>query len=276
MILLILAGAAYAGLVWYPERSASDLMVPSSREFADARESFRDVVAAYPNDGDAGALAEAEGVLDASDDARARIGLAQLGLEEREPTTLPVISDRPPLRIASDLYERMANFYAEALMVIVDLEAVSRYLTELSPILDDLQGLRTALREAPPEALPQRAAALRPIAQQLRADLRALTPPDELAALHSSLLAIGRGIRSSIDGIEGLGDVESPILASLVDDIEEQLDLFEETALTGPREARTAGLDEGIRRVERIGERIVSDLMRLRDEGVEDLTIPTP
>lgn len=276
LVLITLGVAAYGGLIWYPVRAAADLMVPAAEDFARAFGSFRDTVDRF-SDGGTGGGDGAEPFLETADAARASLADGRGRLEEDSVTSIPVVSSRPPLRLARDIRERMLGFYTGALELLADLEAVARYLTELSPLLPQFENLETAIDDPQtPAEVRRMLAAARPIVDQVRADLRALVPPGELGPLHAGLLAILGQARSDLREIEGVaGSGASPVLTALLDDLRSQAKTFRDEVAGGPRQARRAGL---ARRIGDLGEEarlIAEDLSRLRDDhGINGLTVP--
>jgi hypothetical protein len=201
----LLAVGAYAALVWYPLREAEEAMAPASRDFAAALEPLERTVDAFPENGDPALLAEAADVLGFADDARARLTEAQIRLEDEAPPNMPIVSQRGALRIARETHQGMQEFHVAALELVGRLEVASRYLTQLAPTLTTVDNLETALGDPDtPAEIEGAVASGTPIVEQLLADLRALSPPDEVGPVHASLTAIARGIRS---GVEDLGEL---------------------------------------------------------------------
>ncbi|HEX6262839.1 MAG TPA: hypothetical protein VF097_08345 [Actinomycetota bacterium] len=276
IVIALLAGAAYAALIWYPPRAAGDAIRPLSTELARTVPLFRQTVEALPSDSTPEALSEASAVLTAADEARSELTRLQGRLETTSVPSIPVISDRPPMETASRVHAQMSDFAVGALETVGDLEASARYLTELAAILPSLANLRAAVGSpVAPGEVEGSVAASRPIAEQLRADLRSLTPPEELSETHATLLAIARGLGTSIDELEATaGAASGPVIRAIVADIRSQISSFRETAGAAPQDARTGGLSDQIEDAERRLERIVAGLRELEDQGVEDLTIP--
>lgn len=272
----LLAAGAYAALIWYPLREAQEAMLPASRDFDAAIDPLERTVGAFPEKGDPALLAEAASVLDYADDARERLTQAQVRLEEQDPPNIPFLSQLAALRIAGETHEDMQEFHVSALELVGRLEAASRYLTQLAPTLPTLDNLETALgHPESPAQIEGAAASGAPIVDQLMADLRALSPPDELGAVHASLTAIARGIRSGIEDLGELtGEAEAPVAQAILEDIRSQMESFRETAADAPRAARAGGLEERISSVEALARQIVVRLGELEAEGVEGLTIP--
>jgi hypothetical protein len=276
--LLLLVAAAYAALFWYPERAAGDLLRPSSQDFAEALAAHDSMVRAIPPEGtEPEAVSSAVGVmLEETDDARTTITRAQGALEAREPTNIPVVSSRPPLEDAARIRNRMLSFYTGSLELVADLESVSGYLTELSSTLPLIDNLERALGEGQdPGAI---VAAATPVSEQLVADLQALTPPEELGSLHTSLLAIAATIRDDLEEAAASADQPGaePVVAALLDDARTELETFRETVATAFDTALGAGIGAQIRRLDRRGGRITDELTEVRDQhDLTGLTIPT-
>lgn len=273
LVIALLAGAAYAALVWYPPKAAGDAMRPLSAELARAVPPYRAAVETFPSEASTESLSTASAVLTASDEARRDLTRLQGRLEGITIPSIPVISDRPPMELAADLHERMSAFAVSALETVGDLEASARYLTELAAILPALTNLRAAVgNPAGPGGVEGSVAASRPISEQLTADLRSLTPPAELTTTHATLLAIARGLSTSIDELEQTaGAASGPVIRAIVADIRAQIVSFREAAAAAPEDARAGGLAQQITEVERRLERIEAGLRELEDQGVEGL-----
>jgi hypothetical protein len=278
VVFLLVAGGAYAGLVWYPQRAAGELMRPSSEEFAGALEAYRTAASAFPPGAtDPQVLVDASNaVLAASPPARERLSAASTALQRREPPNLPVVSSRPPLQQARDVREQMIAFDTRALEVVARLEAVAGYVTQVATTLPQLDTLGSTLGNPKPTEVGAAVAAATPIADQMMADLRALTPPDELGGLHSSLVAIARRIRADLDEVIGAAESGAgPVVTALVENIRGDLDSFRQTLGTAPREAGRAGLAPSLLRVEAIAQQVIAGLRALRDvHGLSGLTVP--
>lgn len=276
LLIAILGGAAYAGLTFYPPKAAEDAIGPLSERFSAALPAVRDTIETFPESGDTEALADASAVVTAADQARQLLTELQARVENTSVTSLPVISDRPALRLATATHDEAETFTTEALELVGDLEAAARYLTEVAAILPVLDNLDQALGDPRrPGQVENAVAAALPIADQLRADLRALTPPDELASAHAALLAIARSTRATVRDLgETAGAAAQPVVRALTDDIRTQIASFRETAAVAPEEARAAGLADQIESVERRAERVTDLLRQLRAEDVQGLTLP--
>jgi hypothetical protein len=275
LLVVLVAAGAYFGLVFYPERAAADLMRPSSAEFTEALEAYGTTVEAFP----AGAtdpsvlLQQATAVLDTADEARERLSSAHGSLEAREPTELPVVSSQSPLDQAIRIRDQVGAFYTAALENVGDLESVAGYLTELGAVLPQLDTFAQTLGGG---ELSSAVAAAIPIADQLIADLQALPPPDELGALHTSLLAITRRMRADLEELSRAGDpADSPVVAALLDDVRGDVETFRQTLGTAPEVARQASLGARLRDVNARAQQVTDGLRSLRDDqGISGLTIP--
>ena len=276
VLFLLLAGAAYAALRWYPQRAATDLMQPSSEEYAKALESYRAAVEAVPPAGDPQAVIDgAQAVLDRAEAARTTISEAQLALEDRAPPDLPVISGRTPLDEAIGVRQRMLRFYTAALTGVADLESVAGYLTEVSGTLSQLEDLEDTLRGVSPAEIAGAVEVAIPVSNQLTADLEALTPPEELGSLHASLQAIAQQVGADLEEAAGTGRPSAkPVVRALIARIEGEMESFRAAIAGAPDTAFTSQLGRDLRRVETIVRRIDEGLNELEDAGVRGLTIP--
>lgn len=276
LLTLVLSGTIYAGLVWYPQRAAGDLMRPLSEGFSGSASAVAATVAAFPAEPGLESLAAAGEVLSAAEAARGTLAAAQLDLEERTRVAIPVISGRDPLRLANTTRTRIEELYPEALQLIGDLEAAARYLTQLTPLLPTLDNLEAALGGPIGRGgLERILGGARPIADQLLADVRTLAPPDELATSQASLLAIARGIKGSIEELERVGGAGgSPVLRALIEDVRAQIESFRQAAAGAAAQARVGGLDERIAALAEREAKITADLAALAEQGVDGITFP--
>lgn len=278
LVIVLLAGAAYGALVWYPPKAAGDAVAEPSERFADVLPVFEQTVAAYPEGGDEESLAGVSDILTDADETRTRLTALQLRLEDASVVSLPVVSDRPAVQLAERALSRMETFTTSAQDLMADIEVTSRYLTELANILPTLDNLRAAVgNPAGAGGVEGAVAASTPIAEQLTADLRILSPPEELSPTHASLLAIARSIRTTIGELDEAGQggqAAAPVIKALVGDIRAQLDAFREAAIVAPDDALAAGLADQIGAVEDRAAAIVVDLRDLREQGVEGITVP--
>lgn len=277
LLVLVAAGAAYGGLRWYPERAAGDLMRPSSEDYASALEAYRAAVAAAPRES-----SDPHTVVQAAEDfggpvegARIALAKAQLSLEDREPPSIPVVLEQPPLADAIELRNRMLRLYPVALEATADLENLTGYVTELSRTLPQLQNVESTLRQAGPADVGDAVAVARPVAGQLAADLDAIAPPDQLGSVHAALQAIAAQMGSNLEeaGRAG-GQASEPVLLALVEDVIRDIREFRQTFAAAPGTALQSGLGERLDQVDRMAERITAGLADLRDQGVTGITVP--
>jgi hypothetical protein len=276
LLLVVLAAAgAYFGLVLYPERAAADLMRPSSAEFTEALGAYRVTIEAFPpgETDPTVLLQQATTILETADDTRERLSSAGGSLEAREPTDLPIVSGQAPLDQAIGIRDQMAAFYTGALETVADLESLAGYVTELGGVLPQLETFDQTLAGG---ELSSAVASAIPIADQYIADLQALAPPDELGALHTSLLAIARRMRADLDELAQAGDpTDSPVVAALLDDVRGDVETFRQTVATAPDVARQAGLGTRLKDLDTQAQRVTDGLRSLRDDhGISGLTIP--
>lgn len=270
--------AGYGGFVWYPVKAAGDLMRPASQEFVGARDSYRAVVDAFPAVPELQTLNEGlTATLAATQPAREALSEAQTALDARDTVDIPVVRSRPALKRALELRERMVDFYIGALELVADIEGDARYLTSLLQVLPRVPALRSALgTPKTPKEVDQVLGAARPIADQLVADVEALSAPAELGSTHEAARAIASGIRTALDELDGVtGRTARPIIETLVAEIGEQLTDLEETVLGAPQASRDATLGPRIAEFDKQATRVANGLRRLRDDhGIEGLTIP--
>jgi hypothetical protein len=280
ILLLVVAGTAYGALVLYPEKAATDLMVPSSEEFAEALEVYRTTVSAFPpGPTDPQALVDASNIVIGSvGDAREELGRATARLEQRRPPDWPVISDRPPLEEATDTRDRMLGFYTSALETLALVEGVAGYVTLVAAVLPQMDNLEQTLGSPGQAEVPAAVAAARPVADQILANLKAITPPEEMGGLHAALLAIAQRIRDDLDEIARAGqEGTEPVVRALVQDVRAEIGSFREAVGAAPRDAGTAGLDDRKAEVDRLASQVTAELEALRNShGVTGLTVPEP
>jgi hypothetical protein len=278
LLLVLLAGIAYTTLIWVPKKAAGDLMRPSSREFAEAVTAYRGATGALPPGatdpqvlGDLAAAAAA-----ATGPAREEITAASLAITGRSPLDIPIISSRPPLPEAIELRERMTEFYTLALQAISGLERASSYLAQAAGVLPALASLEANAIETDPDAPQAAAQSSIPIADQLIADLQALTAPEELGGLHESLLTIAQRIRDGLDALAGArgGEAGRPVVAATLRSVRDEIAAFRQTFGTAPRQARGAGLGPLLEEIDALAVEIAERLDGLREAGVEGLTLP--
>ena len=277
VLLLALVSLAYLGLIWYPQQAASALMEPSSREFSSALEAYHGATGAFPPGAtDPQALTDASTtVIGATGEAREELADASAALQEREPTDLPVVSSRPPLDDAIALRTRMTTFYTRALEALGSLENIAGYLSEVGAVLPAVGSLEAAVAEADPAQPAQAVGSAIPVADQLLADLQALTPPDELGGLHSSLVTIAERLRADLDQVAGAsGKNVVRVVTALLQRIRGELLSFRETLGSAPDLSRRSGLGPLLREVDELAASVTARLAVLREDGVESITLP--
>jgi hypothetical protein len=279
LVLLLISGGVYAALVWYPQRAAADLMRPSSEEFSTALDSYRTTISTFPpGRTDPQVLVDgAPAVVAAVGEARQVIGDASTALEQREPVDLPVVSSRPPLRQAAATREGMQAFYNSALETVAALEGIAGYITAVAPVLPQLDNLEQRLGRPAADEVSATVAAATPIADQVVADLRAITPPEELGGLHASLVAIAQRIRADIDELARAGQQGSqPVVNATVQEIRAEIASFREALGGAPRDAADAGLEDQKAEVDRLAGSVITGLETLRETyGITGLTVPS-
>ncbi len=279
VLVLLLAAGAYAGLVWYPRRAAADLMDEPPGAFEASLSAYRATVSAFPPGAtDPQALVEGCGaVATTSAPTRERLADDTIRLEREAPPDVPVVSSRPPLAQALELRDLMLEFNTTAQEVLGRLEAVCAYVSQAAGVLPQLDTLDATLGDPRDAAEIEAAvAAATPIAEQLLADLRALTPPAELGGLHSSLLAIARRIDSDLEEVSRTAQAGGvPVVRALLGDIRSSFDAFRQTLGTAPEEAGAGSLTAAIQRTEALAVRIVEGLRALREvHGLTGVTVP--
>jgi hypothetical protein len=278
ILLAVLGGSAYGALVWYPQRAASEVMRPSSEDFALALEAYRSMVSLFPpgaTDPQA-LLVQSNLVLETAGVTREELGRSSARLEQREPVSWPIISDRPPLRQARATHQDMLAFSTSALETVASVEAIAGYLTRVAGVLPQLDNLEQTLGPAAVGNVDQAVAASTPIADQVLADIQAVTAPEELGGLHASLLAIAQRVRDDLDEIARAGQQGSqPVITALVQDVRGEVGSFRETLSSAPREAGQGGLADRRAAADRLAAEAVSGLQALRDGyGITGLSIP--
>jgi hypothetical protein len=278
LVIAVLAGAAYVALVWYPRRAAAGLMRPSSEDFAAALAAYRSAVATFPpGPTDPAVLVETSNTaLTAVSDAREELGRVSARLEQRQAVSWPVISSRPPLGQARATREDMVAFSTSALETIAALEGVAGYVTQVAAVLPQLDNVQQELGSPSAGEVGGAVAASTPIADQVLADVTALTPPEELGGLHAALVAIAQRIRDDLDEVLRAGERGSqPLINARVRDVRTEIASFRETLGGAPRDANGGGLADRKAEVDRLVERVVAGLTELRDGyGITGLTFP--
>jgi hypothetical protein len=280
VLLVVLAGLAYAGLVWYPQRAAAELIRPSSEEFTGALDTYRSTISVFPpgpTDPQALIAASNQFIADVGP-AREDLGRASAQLEQREPVDWPVISGRPPLDQASETRNRMLDFYTSSLETLASAEGVAGYVVTVGAVLPQLDNLEQALGSPTPAEVPAAVAAATPIADQVLADLRTITPPREMGGLHASLLVIAQQIRQDLDDIARAGEQGSePLTRARVQDVRSEIASFRENVGAAPRDAATAGLEDRKAEVDRLAAETTAGLEALRsDYGITGVAVPAP
>ena len=272
---VLVAAGAYLALQWYPARAAGDLMRPSSAEFTEALQAYRAAVESLPlEDTDPETVAgSTEDIQARAEAARQALSAAQLSLEDRSAPRIPVVTDRPPLDEALAVRDTMLSFYTEALETTAGLDGVARYLSGLTETLPEVDEVENSLLD---DNQAGGVATAQSVAGRIVADLQAITPPEELGALHSSLAIVARRIEDDLQQIEETqGQASQPVIQVLLDDVAEQASTFRDTVAQVPQAAIDAGLGSTMARLERRVGRITSGLMALRDQGVMGLVIPS-
>jgi hypothetical protein len=277
VVVAFLVVAAYAGLVSYPRRAAGELMRPASADYVASLTAYRRAAKALPQSGTgARALVEgADAILDEADQARTTAARAQLALEDRSASELPVISTRTPLAEALELRDRMRSFYTAALEALGSLDGIGRYLVDLSNALPRVAEIGAELSEASGAEVAEAAEGLKPEATQLRADLRALAPPDELGSVHAALEAIARSIEERLEEVAQAAEQgASPVVQALVEDVITEAAAFREAISEAPAEALDKGLGDRLRSARSNSKRVNEGLEELAQAGVSGLTLP--
>lgn len=278
LLVLLLAGAAYAALSWYPRRVTTQTLVPTSRALAGAVESYRGILDVYPVEARPRAIREASAaVLDEVGPARQTLDRGQAELETRPLPSLPVIGSRPPLSIAARVREDMGFFYTDSLEIVADLESIARYLTDLAPTLPKLENLRRELGDPrTPGEIDRAAAGALAVANQLIADLQAITPPEEMGPVQAELVATSGAIRRDLRDIDRVSrQGGSPLLRALIKSVENRIRTYRGRFAAAPGEALETSLGPAVEAVDRSIRRIVEGLRSLRDDyNVPGLTVP--
>ena len=279
-VFLVLAAAAYGGLVLYPRTAASDVIGPASEDFSESLVAYRATAGAFPpGETDAQVVASiADAVVAAAAEARIRLTDASVRLERREVVDVPIVSSRPPLDEAAAIRDRLAQFYSSALEVVADLEGISGYLSQVAGLLPQLDGLQNTLNAArAPNPGPAVTSAV-PVADQLIADLQALTPPDEIGGLHSSLIGIAERVRQGLDDVTAAAQGDNkdtiPVVQATLQALRDELTTFRSTLGSATQLARRAGLSAMLQEVDALAVEITERLAALRDQGVEGISLP--
>jgi hypothetical protein len=279
VLLLILAGVAYTTLIWVPRTAAGNLMRPSSRDFAEAVEAYRGAVGALPPGAtDPQVLADlAATAASAAAPAREQISEASVALTERRPLDVPIISGRPPLPEAVAIRERMTEFYTGAQQALTSVEVASSYVTQAAVVLPALASIEERMQTADPDNPEVAVSAAIPVADQLIADLQALTAPEELGGFHAALQTIAQRLRQGLEALATArgGEVGRPVVAATIRSVRGEIAAFRQTFGTAPRQARGTGLGPLLEDVDALAVEITQRLAALRDaHGVDGLTLP--
>lgn len=281
LLLGVLGGGSYAGLVWYPPFAAADVIGPASADFAKAVRRVRDTNTTFPAEADERAFLT---LANAASRARRSVDVARARLEGRTLPGYPIVSSRPAIQLAEDIRERMLDFYTDTIDFLAELQRVSNYVSAIAPLFPTLADLEGTLGNATKSAKVQSTlAAAVPITNTLRAELRATDAPDELGELHERLRATVSGIAGDL---EQVGDLVAsrggkailiragPVILSLYGDIRERIASFQNQFSQIPMEALEGGLQKSFATFETKVGRVNVALAGLRDRhGVEGLTI---
>src|ERR687891_463532 len=143
LLFLLVAGAAYAALVWYPRRAAGDLMDAPSERFGASLQAYRTTLSAFPPGAtDPQALVAGCGAVTAtSATTREQLANDTIALERQSPPDLPLVSSRPPLQQAVELRDLLFQFNTAAQEVLGRLEAVCGYVAQAA----EVGGVQSAL-----------------------------------------------------------------------------------------------------------------------------------
>ena len=147
----------------------------------------------------------------------------------------------------------------------------------MAPLFDHLEEVDRALDGARTTEEAGRAVEeASPAADQLVADIEAVTPPPELSGAHEAIVAVAARIQADLGELDRVGGHGAgPIIASLAQQIRRQLGTLRETILGAPAEAREAGgLGARIEHLEELRGRITGGLRRLRDQFGVPVTVP--
>jgi hypothetical protein len=251
---------------------------PTSRAFAGPVEAYRSILEVYPARARPRAVQKASAeVLDEVGPARQALSRGQAELQAHPLPNLPVIGSRPPISIAAGVREEMQFFYTESLEIVADIEGIARYLTDMAPTLPKLENLRRELgNPRTPGEIDRAAAGALAVANQLIADLDAITPPDDMGPVHAALQTGSRAIRRDLRDIDrGSRQGRSPVLRALIDDVESRIRTYRDQFAAAPGEALETTLEPSIEFLERRVRRIAEGLTSLREDyNVPGLTVP--
>jgi hypothetical protein len=275
LVILLLTGALYGGLIWYPRKAAEDFARPVSADFAEALAAFRGALGSFPpGKTDPSVIIDASGrITEATAPARETLTRSQSTLEENTLPSIPVISDRPPLDEAREVQEQMAAFYPSALEVVARLERVAGYLAELGPVLASADEAIGLLLTGPVVEEGSASQAVAPVAD-LVGFLEATTPPEETGGLHSSLLALATEIREDVGRLARFGGT-SPVAKAVLSSVRDDLVTFRDTLGKAGVLVRRAGLGRPIAATKDAAAAVITTLTALRDEhGLAGITVP--
>ena len=275
VLLLILTGILYGGLIWYPRKAATDFARPASKDFTEALGAFRAATGAFPPGAtDPSVVIDAaERITDAAGPARNRLSEARDRLAEDPPPGIPVVSDRPPLDDAQRLEDALETFYPTALEVVSRLERVGDYLEEIAPALTSADEMVDLLLTGPvvEEGTAPRA---RAPAAEVAGFLEATDPPEETGGLHSALLAIATEISEGVQRLAGFAQ-PSPVAKAVLNGVREDVVAFRDTLGRAGVLVRRAGLGRPLSDAKAATAAAIEVLASLRDEhGITGLTVP--
>lgn len=280
VILGLIGGGIYAGLVWYPPYAAADVMGPASTDFAKAVRKMRATIEIFPNEsGERPFLALAN----SASRTRGNLDVARARLDGRTLPGYPIVSARPQIRQANTIRDAMLEFYADSLELLSDLQAVSSYVSAVAPLLPNLSEIEGTLGNAVKrDKVRATVGTAVPIATSLRAGVRAVDPPRELGELHARLRAMVIGIANDLEEVGGLVAtrrpdnlvVAGPVIATLYRDVKAKAASFRQEIAQIPTAALDGGLDERLDEFETSVRAINEALADLRDRlGVDGLTV---
>lgn len=274
MLILLLTGALYGGLIWYPRKAAETFAGPVSADFAEALETYRAAVGTFPPGAtDPSVMIDAGGRMTAAiPPARDALTAAQNTLEAEQIAQVPVISDRPPLDEAGLVEQELSAFYPAAREVIGRLERVADYVSALAPALAGVDQMVAVLSGPVVEegSAPQAV----PMADEVVATLEGLAVPDETGGLHSALLAVAQEIREDVGRLAAFGE-PSPLAKARLAGLRNDLATFRETVGKAGVLVRRAGLGRPIAEAKEAATGAISALLSLRDEhALSGITVP--
>jgi hypothetical protein len=275
VLILLITGVLYAGLIWYPRKAAADYARPVSADFAETLAAYRAAVGAFPPGAtDASVMIDSAGrMIQAIGPARDALTRSRTGIEEAIIPGIPVISDRPPLDEAHAVQEELSTFYPAALEVVARLERVAAYLAEIGPALASVDEMIPLLTGPVVETGSARKA-VAPAAEVV-GFLDATAPPEETGGLHSALLAIATEINEDVARLAGI-EQPSPVAKAVLGGLRNDLATFRETLGRAGVLVRRAGLGRPIAEAKEAIARVITGLLSLRDEhGLAGVTVPS-